>query len=416
MIEPDQQWYVDAIDPIGGLCFASRRIADLEQDADLDLVGVYISPPQFQPEQVASRAISFSAARGGFQLGLFLDAAEVGFPSLPSLVEFVRRCYISGGRTDGAGGRGPLPVPPRPGGGKGGFEPLDLFEREGAGAFADVMKVLQNFSIALKQASGGPVPITDPWEEKVPDEGEPTEGDDIALAGAAATLIAELLVRMPRPEIGEDWRIWVECATRLRQAIAGLGLHGLILRLHGRELVKSSDHAAQRTKRAVVEPSELYGVPIHLLWQYFGLPVGQLPWPEEFWSAWPIRQGAVTDPVDDLSCWPLPAWLGSSDMTSVLDLLSAMTASPDSINAPQVQAVAIALFAAVHVTRRPLPEWPPETADGAIAMARRKQVLRAAGWLIAQFPRFAFPPAIEKLIASVGTVSKESPDNGYAFG
>jgi hypothetical protein len=92
-------WYIDALDARAGIGLATYREADLNTNTvDLGRPGVFISPPFFQGESVASRAIGFAATRGSFQLGLFVEGGEIAFATLqacmrihPSRLYLVRR-------------------------------------------------------------------------------------------------------------------------------------------------------------------------------------------------------------------------------------------------------------------------------------------------------------------------------------
>ena len=107
-------WHIDALDGLSGVAFASHRRSDLiDGEPDLDLPAWFISAPGFRPEPISSRAIGFSAANRGLQLGLSVDGeTEVSFPSLGVLTEYVRRLYIAGGGSDGPGGVEPGPMGP----------------------------------------------------------------------------------------------------------------------------------------------------------------------------------------------------------------------------------------------------------------------------------------------------------------
>jgi hypothetical protein len=76
-------WYIDALDARAGMGLATYRDADLNTNTvDLGKPAVFIGPPFFQGESVASRAIGFAATRGSFQLGLFWDGEEIAFATL----------------------------------------------------------------------------------------------------------------------------------------------------------------------------------------------------------------------------------------------------------------------------------------------------------------------------------------------
>ena len=107
-------WFIDALDARAGLAFASYRQPDLtEENPDIDLPCVFFEPPSFRPEAVSSRGPAFAASQGSLQLGLFLQEAEIGFPTLEDVIEFVRRAFLRSAGGDGSSGIGPgVPVPP----------------------------------------------------------------------------------------------------------------------------------------------------------------------------------------------------------------------------------------------------------------------------------------------------------------
>src|SRR5271163_2800770 len=110
---------IDARDARGGFSFASKRNFALseENDALRETTCVWIAPPGFRPEPVASRMVARAADRGAFQLGVFQDGAELSFATLAAVTEFVRRVYLRSGGGDGLDGGGtPVPlIPPEPG-------------------------------------------------------------------------------------------------------------------------------------------------------------------------------------------------------------------------------------------------------------------------------------------------------------
>ncbi|WP_187431191.1 hypothetical protein ROLI_013620 [Roseobacter fucihabitans] len=118
-------WYIDAMDGLGGLAFVSFRTADLRGgEIDFGAEAWVIEAPDFRPQPVASRAIGFAATGRGLQVGFSTDGdTEVAFQSLGSLGDFMRRTFLSGGGSDGAGGIvNPGGGPPDGGGGEGPLE------------------------------------------------------------------------------------------------------------------------------------------------------------------------------------------------------------------------------------------------------------------------------------------------------
>ena len=58
-------WYIDSIDPRGGLAFVSRRNSDLANDPPALEPGItaFLAPPGFQPEFLESRGPGFALGR-----------------------------------------------------------------------------------------------------------------------------------------------------------------------------------------------------------------------------------------------------------------------------------------------------------------------------------------------------------------
>ena len=109
----DAHWYIDALDARAGRAFVSFRpkILDTAEDLDASQQSFYIAPASFEPEPVAGPSIGMSSTRGTFQSGLYDGEGAVPFPSLASVIDFVRRAYLSGGGNAEPDGEGP-PEPP----------------------------------------------------------------------------------------------------------------------------------------------------------------------------------------------------------------------------------------------------------------------------------------------------------------
>jgi hypothetical protein len=78
-IEGEFAWHVDAWDPLAGRAFAVWRPSEGGDTPELEYQSVFLGPPHFQPELVSARSLGIAAARASFQLGLFVDGAEVRF-------------------------------------------------------------------------------------------------------------------------------------------------------------------------------------------------------------------------------------------------------------------------------------------------------------------------------------------------
>jgi hypothetical protein len=112
------QWYIDSLDARGGFAFASRRERD-PVDNDTSFIDaeqtVFMAPPYFVAEPIASRATALSARRGAFQSGLYIDGVEYAFDAVDEIQEFVRRAWLGTGSTLGDDGGAPgAALPPSP--------------------------------------------------------------------------------------------------------------------------------------------------------------------------------------------------------------------------------------------------------------------------------------------------------------
>lgn len=339
---------------------------DLDSDdLDLDLPAVYLSPPLFQPE-TASRISAFSAGRGQFQIGLISDGEEVAFPTLATLTEFVRRCYLSGGGTDGTSGRGPVPPPvgPEPDASRGlefeFVESGDLIEFISTAAkdFALLKLKVPDFSDEFKPTlsyrSGGDM------------------GDHAGLADAAYLLVRELWSRYPVKDDVRARAEWADAIKSLYTAIERLGLSDAV------------------DERLYLEPPP---TPSRLQLRF---------------SSWPRVPMLQTDPLDDLSTWPLPKPLFPSRYVSVRDHLLAGMSDPSLLEKPL--GAALALFAAAHILQ--VSHTVIEVRSYLDPIVEISGVWRAADWLIKQMPSFVYRPDLEAFIAQVGIKPEKEDDYG----
>jgi hypothetical protein len=431
-------WYIDALDARAGHAFASCRGPDLGQDKiDLDAAAVFVGAPAFRPEALAGRSTGFAAASRSAQFGLFANGAEVGFPSLESLVEFVRRAYVSGGGGDGGEGIGPVPPGP-PGGGEGpdsgrgeGGEGGEGGERGESGSGAQALlssgakfaRTARSLSLETFKADGegsdtGPAtygrvqftPAPSSVSSVTPTKGV-TEGQ-ADMAAAAALLLEELVGRAPGR--GGFDASWEAALNSLRFAVHKFGL--LPILMHD-PLGHSLRHQLKMTFAS--NPDIFLGVrgpdqPEYLLPRLLALPPLDGPYPWWYWldhvidgAQLPIEFGfgrESGDPFEELSTWPLPRPIANhahllKEDDSARGLLCAVVADP-ALLAPRskigLQTALILLFSAVHLTARHsiLALARPATSGATVNLV----IADALAWLDLQMPRHAFAREVEQAI------------------
>ena len=244
-VDSYEAWRIDTLDSRGGLGFTSFRPSDLvlndtqEPTMLVDVPAISIGPPDFRPESVSSRAVGLAAGRGAFQIGLFIDGEEVAFASLVDVVEFVRRCYLTGTGGDGPdGGGGPVPTSPEGAPPDFPAEPDTPTEYpEGAYRFLSALIAeiteFAHRSTRIGYSSGLSVK-TDPWSwakgqgNIFQATGGTLDGCD-ALLRAAVTLILEMVRRYPLSGVNEDLLRWHGTAQSLGRALWRLGLWPFLL-------------------------------------------------------------------------------------------------------------------------------------------------------------------------------------------
>jgi hypothetical protein len=428
-----EAYFIDSLDARAGLAFASYRSADLSNDdVDVDLPSVFIGPPMFRPERVSSRGIAFAASRGSFQLGLYVDGAEVAFPTLEDVIEFVRRAYLRGGGGDGAGGIGPG-VPQIPGGAPERGGPLPVFDFEGEGVLGGMLQYAQliaKMTHSVDYKPGEPYAST---FHKVPLNYPPGRSDSQALAFGAVEIILELVDRFPVMGSDEELLKWFASAERLGHAISKMRLwrplaakpwHGM-LDDAGLELGKRISDPVLTKLGPVAQNIRASGegklLVVFLLARTSDLPVYWYRKLTDFffnsmsdWSPFITRYRSETDPVDDLANWPLSrsttSFVGAAERNraSVYDLFSAVLGSPGVLakgDDAARRAAALVVFAATHIATFANPVVALGPTSGELADAALSESVRTAlDWLAEQFPARVFPAQIEALIASASAL------------
>jgi hypothetical protein len=442
-------WRFDAWDSRAGLAFVSYRPADNYQQAylDLDIPTVFIGPPAFQPEQLASRAVALAACRGTFQQGLFAEGSELGFGQLSEIIEQIRRAYIAGSALDhgddgGGGNTQSPPVIPPDGGLEGGDNIVFLQETDWTGLRHELEHLVGVFTQKVyelqksKIDDTGTVPCAEfVWNSFL--QTKPSRGDDIVERGALR-ILWELLMRYQPDGHQADYFKWAEASSRFARACVmlklwkSLGLNGHISFLLKaaphltRELANSSPYLHHIWERAldgderagawllwwVLVPEEQHD--LEWSWKFYGAyPSGPSFFANDYWSDMPMR---------DLGYWPVPKELANlanhnyARRASVADLLASFLACPqkfyDAGHSELWATLEICLFAAAYLTRRDSPV-PITVASDERAPSRPHnfefyEPAMALGkgwrWLSEQLPRVAFIPRVEEMIFEASTL------------
>jgi hypothetical protein len=425
----DRFWYFDALDARGGLAFASYRKAGLGAVELNEDYTVHVGPPSFAPEQLGGRALGHAAFRASFQSGLYTEGREVAFPSLSSLIEFVRRGYLAGGGGDGANGSG-SGVPPQPGEGPG--DAPDLEETFGKFGLTQELERFSSESNNLKLQADSPIPCADfTWVSNQFGSADRTAksgsiGTPASLFLALIDLAIELLRRFPGTHDSYLLSRWQASASRL--AWAGIELllwdkldqYPMVLNPLGIALAAAFDRGANLLAR---QPQDLavelrkgsvwaveramYGV-LGLWnprWEFAPLP---LSW--EKFDLW--RGSPAGDAADDLACWPLPKVLQKSDLPveNLMELLALFTGAPRRIAELQEPAKTVAInlviLSVAHLNKATDALAPLDRRSAVALIQASDHVATSAAqrgfdWLAAQMPRVAFPSEIERFIGDV---------------
>ena len=231
-------WHLDGWDRLGGRAFATQRERDedLTESSDSNGPTVYIAPPGFQPEVLASPRIALSACRNGVfepRVPPNENAPEIAFPTIDAVAEFVRRGFISGGRgRGGEGGGGQSPPIPR--------EPNETTPREGPAVETPTLEgpsILEHYCELYAHARkflNSPVNTPDgpklrdafPLSQLDHDKTPAAQRPHSVSAGAAELAVTLLAAHTHAAYQGtlEQLRHWQQAALQLRLAITELDL------------------------------------------------------------------------------------------------------------------------------------------------------------------------------------------------
>jgi hypothetical protein len=266
-------------------------------------------------------------------------------------------------------------------------------------------------------------------------------GGEFVLARGAAELIAEMLRRCP--VAGPDDRLmgWLRSAQRLGRSISKLGLwHQLISDPIGSNLGAMADKILQDLHGNGFLSPEIDATRqrldvrrlMPLLFSGFGPLWGIDPGALDYLisirqsGSWPVlgslTDTRISDPVDDLAQWPIPAMVArfvepSDSARRLYNLLCAVVASPDVLAekaadpTPQRAAeiaIILVVFAAAHLAVEATPSLAPVLAGWADDMADKALidvVQTALVWIADQYPNSIFPDAVEGLIRSTSSLA-----------
>lgn len=406
-------WYIDALDARAGMGLATCRDADLNTNTvDLGRPGVFIGPPFFQGESVASRAIGFAATRGSFQLGLFLDDGEVAFATLQGVCEFIRRVYISSGGGDTDGGISPAPVVPNPESGGGEFRFLPSEENPIARGMVSFVGQLTKgiASISkLKYSNSEPKQLNrreGAYGASLLETLLPLDDFDALLAYGSAVLIEEMILRFPNRAV--DHGTWMRSTMKLGQMLNRLGLVDCFF--HSPDFDRLSRMAYDTDKRFrlfnghvrefdAVLPAML-GLAPYVPWHpRFGPP---------FWGGWHAGPSA-SEPLDDLSSFPIPSVAAkhvglNPASASARDLLSVFLADPTVLEGEQASRpeatmiVGFVLLSSMLIVSDGQTSLAPIDGTRIGGLLRHDVVRDAIVWMDSQMPGYLFHRDIEKYI------------------
>lgn len=404
-------WYVDALDPRAGIAFATQREPDLTcPNPAGDGPTVFIGPPSFTPESVATRSVGFAMARHQGQLGLLVKGEELPFDSLAAIAEFVRRVYLGGAAGDGAGENGGSAPPPAPEGGEPtpDFEGLPGMERgdkstDPVAAWLALAVEMRTKSRELTTKSGELTPgSSSPVEELPPlSPTAPAEARVRRLARGALRVLRELYRRIPAPGAPPANRLpWLTSLNRFAVIATRMGLWPLMRsEFRGNSNALSewvfgwpatpTDHELEYVIRMLF----LEGTPGTRLWR---------------WA--PNVMGSATDPFEDLAVLPVPpntVPFAKPDGQNLQSLLSAAVAIPNQIldrSSLGEERAELALFAAAYLNLggEHLPIWMEQ--NDIIDYFAEQLVIRAHAWIVQNSPKIVYAETVENLISDTSRI------------
>ncbi len=385
-------WKIDTLDTRGGLAFASCFEVYNSNEA---VEHIFIGTPGFRPESTANGALSWSAGRGCFQIGLFIGEVEVKFPTANDVAEFVRRAYLKSGGGDGADGGGESP-PPRPDNPPEMPESLiflsEGYENSELALANQIRNSLEDFQEISSNMKLGKVNPFDKW----PDLTDVTANNNrYLLVSAAYRLLHEILLRLPANTDTQGQVRWLRDARCLDALITRLELWPLLRR----------DPYIQPLRNLITDLEYRFSnlskiFPIYM--GYIGLGFAN---PNPMLSTHFQR-----DIVSYLSRMPLPKSLENltppdqNNRASLYHLLVSFMGSPNQFSCRQ-EAIELVMFASACIVgpKHGIPLMileHPSLELKLLEAAIDTNVNNAWKWLREHLPRAVFPKSLEEAIAT----------------
>lgn len=393
-------WRIDAWDPLAGRAFLCRRHPDKPETPVLDQSAIFVCPPFFGPEFVASRAPGLASTRGSFQAGLFIGREEAGFASLEDAISFIRRGYGSHGSEPFPGLPSP-PLEPGPDGGASGVAleiPADQFGSTRAPGFTKIdgalLACLKMFESQSSSASLGSLALAMEWSFKDPKH---LQHIRLPIQHAGYELAREIFKRMPTSGDTDELLEWLSVLRCFTSMLLRLGCSYKDVDLLFDTMLGSAPAKSKAAYPQLFDGknSGIFGI---------DFPYVQ-PWP-----LWNHDQSRDIDVYDELASLPLPRscierFQNLDASATVLAHLSICLATPSKLaKAPHLDRSLLLFCSALVVVSTPIQ-------IGLFSSPlhdRLRRDLRHAldvklgnaawAWLSNQLPDRAFPKELERVL------------------
>jgi hypothetical protein len=399
---PDPLWRIDAWDSLAGRAFLCRRPPDGESDPQLDHAAVFVAPPYFQPEPLASRAPGLAATRGTFQASLFAGDGEVGFATLEDAIAFIRRGYNSHGSEPGPGApvtrrEGPLDL------GGPGLE-LDLPELPRAAGFRQldeaIAALMVNFVAAADEVEANAPAKPVHWNLGSVEKNLQHSQDILFIAGQE--LVSEMIRRFPGKGTPDAFSAWASAARSLGMQLVRLGLWARVRDDIAERLAKCWPPGHLAKTFALALPDHWSGKDIH--------EIVDLLFLHPHWQRWDLERLAEADVYPELAVFPLPRSVAAKyevgrALPTMLTLMSAWFGNPRAHKDAMPLDRALLLFGGACIVIGPLqresPAYRPWWIDMNAKMRHAFAVRLGSdawNWIAKQLPDRVFHRKLEDML------------------